>query len=536
MAGASDYMVGNAPGGVSYAAPLMDFSSIGNLGKDYQQGQQYQRTRALQTAFQDGLPRDQSGNIDIGAMADKLAKIGGADAAQSLIPQLINQQIGQGNANVISGNAPQPQQPGASAQPAPQQGVGAQPQPGPVAPPMQPSSNEATNPTTLANVVQSQIQDPAVAGRVMTALASKLGIDPGKPVDPNDPTVQAYIRSANGGVIPNGQTAGVPPQQQAQAAPQQPGGPSLGSASALVPPQYRSNPQGYVDAVAARATQVGQLNPKAAELMMQRIKPVMDAIAKDNELTPEGKNARDPAVLGFEAQKGMQASDIKHSEALFSGIQSLGNSSAGMADNVKLQKDLTNNPDFYSGPADKAALFLKRTVPSLAGSAAPMELYAKVLNANMLHMVDNMKAAAQEMGSSSSRIFTAQIQQIEKASGTLDNSPTGLRSLAELNDRSLKRNVQIADFATSYKQGKMQGLPPEFTQGGPPARPGMLDDNFEKGLRDWMSTHPVLTPQESADPRVLGAPTFKTPQEAHAAGLKKGDPVRTPDGRIVYAP
>jgi len=152
-----------------------------------------------------------------------------------------------------------------------------------------------------------------------------------------------------------------------------------------------------------------------------------------------------------------------------------------MVDNVKLQKDLTNNPEFWSGPGEKTALFLKRAVPSLAGSAAPMELYQKVLNANMLHMIDQMKAASQEMGSSSSRIFTAQIQQIEKASGTLDNSTTGLRALAELNQRALQRNMQIADFATAYKQGQLRGLPPEFTKGGAPQRPGMLDDNFEKG-------------------------------------------------------
>lgn len=542
--GASDYMVGNAPGAVSYAAPLLDFSPISQIPDAYFKGQQNQRTLALQNAFKEGLPRDQSGQLDINAMADKLARIGGADAAQSLLPQLIQQQTGQQNANIIQGGSPAPN---GSFQPP----AAATSQPGVQSRPLAPSSNEATNPTTLANVVQSQISDPNVAGRVIAAASKRLGVDPGQPIDPNNPLVKSYIQSAQGGVTPSGTTAGVMPQpgpQVAQAAPSAAAPaplaevgsqPSMSTAAALVPPQFRSNPRAYADFLLSRAAQIGKYDPQGASALEKRAQPVLDAIAKDNELTPEQKNARASGAgspLELEAQKGMQTADLKHSEALFSGLQSLGNSSAGMIDNVKLQKDLTNNPEFYSGPADKAALFLKRAVPSLAGSAAPMELYAKVLNANMLHMIDNMKAASQEMGSSSSRIFTAQIQQIEKASGTLDNSTTGLRALAELNERGLRRNMQVADFATAYKQGNMQALPAEFRAGGGPKRPGMLDDNFERGMRDWMSAHPILTQQESSDPRVLGAPTFKTPQEAHAAGLKRGDPIRTPDGRIVYAP
>src|ERR1700681_2738998 len=110
--GASDYMVGNAPGGVSYAAPLMDFSSIGNLGKDYQQGQQYARQRELQKPILD--PATGQPSTDFDTITKALLQRGGAEYAKDLLPTLVNRQIGQGNADVLSGNSaggaqPQPQ-------------------------------------------------------------------------------------------------------------------------------------------------------------------------------------------------------------------------------------------------------------------------------------------------------------------------------------------------------------------------------------------------------------------------------------------
>jgi hypothetical protein len=57
--GASDYMVGNAPQGASYAAPLAGFAfgqAIAGLPDAYMHGRENARTMALQDAFKDGVP------------------------------------------------------------------------------------------------------------------------------------------------------------------------------------------------------------------------------------------------------------------------------------------------------------------------------------------------------------------------------------------------------------------------------------------------------------------------------------------------
>jgi hypothetical protein len=59
MAGASDYMVGNAPQGASYAAPLIGFmlgERIAGLPEQYFRGTQHARTLALQNAYPNGMP------------------------------------------------------------------------------------------------------------------------------------------------------------------------------------------------------------------------------------------------------------------------------------------------------------------------------------------------------------------------------------------------------------------------------------------------------------------------------------------------
>ena len=82
---------------------------------------------------------------------------------------------------------------------------------------------------------------------------------------------------------------------------------------------------------------------------------------------------------------------------------------------------------------------------------------------------------------------------------TLDrHSVTGDSALATLkcSGATVERNIQIADFATAYKTGDFRSLPAEFTKGGPSRIRGVLDDRFEKGLRDWTSNHP-LSPKKS---------------------------------------
>jgi hypothetical protein len=80
MAGAADFMVGNAPGGANFAAPLLGFGigdRLADLPNRYFQGTQQARTLALQNAFPNGLPTTDgtpNGPVDVNAVMQTLTK------------------------------------------------------------------------------------------------------------------------------------------------------------------------------------------------------------------------------------------------------------------------------------------------------------------------------------------------------------------------------------------------------------------------------------------------------------------------------
>jgi hypothetical protein len=55
-----------------------------------------------------------------------------------------------------------------------------------------------------------------------------------------------------------------------------------------------------------------------------------------------------------------------------------------------------------------------------------------------------------------------------------------------------------------------------------------LDNQFNPILAKYEASHPMFTPAEMKDMRLVAPPVFATPQAARAAGLKTGDVVRTP--------
>ena len=98
--GASDYMVGNAPGGASYQAPNLAallYQGIGGLPNDYFQGTQQGRALQQQNLFKNGLPtgpdgQPLQGNDLFNALATKSLQAGGIEYAQPLMQMLLQQQ------------------------------------------------------------------------------------------------------------------------------------------------------------------------------------------------------------------------------------------------------------------------------------------------------------------------------------------------------------------------------------------------------------------------------------------------------------
>jgi hypothetical protein len=55
---------------------------------------------------------------------------------------------------------------------------------------------------------------------------------------------------------------------------------------------------------------------------------------------------------------------------------------------------------------------------------------------------------------------------------------------------------------------------------------GHLNPQFNVMLRKWNADHPMFTPEEMADPRLVSPPEFKTAKDAFEAKLPKGTPLK----------
>src|ERR1700712_2262809 len=72
-----------APSTANYAAPLVNFDAIANLGKDYYagkemafKGREMQRQEDQPTAFRNGIPKDGAGDPNYSAMSRRMLELG----------------------------------------------------------------------------------------------------------------------------------------------------------------------------------------------------------------------------------------------------------------------------------------------------------------------------------------------------------------------------------------------------------------------------------------------------------------------------
>jgi hypothetical protein len=287
----------------------------------------------------------------------------------------------------------------------------------------------------------------------------------------------------------------------------------------------------------------GKAEQDRAAAIGQQAEKYEGLIAKAQEESPEAKKARESGIasgspLQVEKATEQQKLETASYNKLYMGLQAQGHTSAGMLDSIATAKSMIYSPDFYSGTAEGPVLAWKRALSALGispGASLPQEAFRKVMASNILHQVDDMKAAATEMGGATGRIFASQIELMEKAAQNPDNSIEANKFLTELSDRSAKRNMQIADMTADYK-----------------TQHGGLNAGFEKGLRKWMVEHPMFTAQELHDHRLITAPTMpadivspQMPKDqrrtavaawARQMGVRPGEPIRLPNGQAASAP
>ena len=98
-----------------------------------------------------------------------------------------------------------------------------------------------------------------------------------------------------------------------------------------------------------------------------------------------------------------------------------------------------------------------------------------------------------------------------------DNTAAGNRYLVEVYKRAADRAMTMADKAANYNNGH-------------------LDAAFESQMRRYMVDHPMFNKDEMADPRLVAPPVFNNLAEAKAAGIRSGDPVKSPSGKTKWMP
>lgn len=262
-----------SPTTANYAAPLVDFSKIANLPKDYYAAQEIKRQDEKATVFRNGIPRvgdspngpnDPNAPIDVNAVTDKLARIN-PDYAMPLINLQMQGQQGAAAADAIRNpsGAPSPQasQPQPYGTPAPSPRA-TTPVPGSVAS-SAPSAAQPTVMTILAAQGVPNDQLEAAAGSV----SRQLGVGPTDPIDTKDPQVRNVLVPAIQRLKGVGQPVAAPqdaatPQDQPPAAPNDRVAQGFGD----IPPAAQKD-MADATAIRARAASMAAFNPKGAEVL-----------------------------------------------------------------------------------------------------------------------------------------------------------------------------------------------------------------------------------------------------------------------------
>jgi hypothetical protein len=544
--GASDFMVGNAPGGVSYAAPNMSaqlMQGIGSAPADYMQGRQFARQRAIQDAFPNGIPTRPDGSPDTAQIMSTMGRIGGGEYIQGLMPYLLQQQADAPINSLLSGrnsgsNGGAPAPAPAPSYPSPARNTPAATGPASLATqapmqqaPMSSTGMDDTGQETIRTFIGSMGGAKDMSGTIGT-VAGSLQLNPDKPLSPAESArVGAYVRTnaAKLGIPGAGQKTAQAqqpvPSQEAQTA--QESDPTLGG---LIPQTWISDghtASEYRDVLAAAAARPNVSDsPKAVAL--QRIKFIDEALGqslklkeetaeRNKQLSNEEKNARNPAVAAAKKEEEWNKQDVDRYSKQATGIDSQAAAADSMRTHLQLAKGIFNNPQFYSGTGEGINLAYKRAIAAFGGdpnASLPQEAFRKIMAANILDQVANLKAETAASGGAT-RIFQSQIQLMEKAAQNPDNSIAANRLLTEIGIRLADRATQIADLKAGYKNGH-------------------IDSQFNTQLRLWNRDHPVFTPDELQHLDRIAPPEFNSFKDAYNAKMKPGTPVKV-NGKLVFA-
>lgn len=516
------------PGAASYAAPLLDFSPLGNLEKSWMQGTQDRRTREIQTAYRNGIPKvpegqPGAGQNDYKAMTEKMLQLGAYPEAGQISSIGIGQQRLDAAMNdpILGSRSPQAA-PGAQPAPVP-----------PSAPPSAPAGRAAAAPPQVdapdARPNNSDGFTAPAAPAQNTRVAD--GFDAaGAGSQPQPQTTSGLAPSAER--VLKSKLDAMPVDARRNYLNRQ-------AASEFVSPSVNK----WALQELARLDKQEELTPAEKERnsgTTQYGENVKVAGANRTD-TPEMKNVRPGSGPdGASAAETMQRlktrgeidaksgeAGVKNFDTEYVGLQKLAQSSYNGIQKATLAKSLTMQPGFYSGPLQPTTEIYQQ-FKSVFGkdptTALPQEAFQKVTT-DML--TEQIKALGQ---SGVGRVLLAEVQNMQKGLASLGISAAGNRAQLEIVSRVYQETQDLGNIARDIAANNH--IPPE-------AKARALDD----AAANYYQTHPIFTDQEKTDPRILSAPdvppAIKTNAQlsawARGVGLSSGNLIKV-GGQIRMVP
>lgn len=350
--GASDYMVGNAPAGASYAAPLVGFQlgqALADLPDAYMKGREQKQLRQAQDAFPNGLddPRykNPDGSPNVNAIINTGAKIGGLPFVMKMFPFLSPPPSGGAEPTIGSEPSQAPSQPPVSrgaipnaAGPGNLGAQGAPPQP-------KLSSAGADNEgEQTINSLASEVFGERDVTNMLPRYAAAVGNKLGETLTPEQArAARALMQRSKGAMASTSPEDITPPGQPSSAAEQASNGPGGRNAAPFAAGGASGSP-----APPAGPARVAQAQPNTAGL------PPNWTEAKAAEYETSARNHM--KVADYYARLGNKEAAANQREQAKSQLDTAKMIREKMATNAELtgtEKELRNAPEIAAAAARK---------------------------------------------------------------------------------------------------------------------------------------------------------------------------------------
>jgi hypothetical protein len=555
---ASDYMVGSAPQGASYQAPQIGMQlgqMIAGYPQAYMQGQENARKLAVMNAFPNGVPPGASVND----LVSTIAKAGGGQYIQQLLPFMIQQQMMQGAGKALSDVDKRVYGSGSIPNIGPANSDNAS---GPAN--IMPSGQSAQgSPTTVMTVLSAQGIPNDQLGAASRYVADQLGVGPTDMIDTGNPHVASILGPAiaqlkKGGVgkvyqpgeaTPAPQTLSFPtpasemppqepqktgnlvagppfaPNQSQQPAPQQsarsPTAPTASreDASALGSEAELRNRMDILNREAGRVEEyagaTAAINPAVSTAALAKARAFREEAARIFEYISKGDQAayehqlRQGDLTPAEKESGRSAAQItafktgqeqqrllaKQRADLAEGYETRGTQAEKALPLLQYQQKLVNSPGFYGGAG-------KGYIDALNNLGASLGLKT---GASVNQIFDKMRSSTVLDGirsmAGTGQVRVAEMNVIDKATGDRSNQDGSLRAIMTMQQRAYQKELEIRDLI--HKNGSI------------------ITDSVQAGI-DRIMSRGLFSPKELQHPEMLQMPRFNSPQEAQSSSLPRG--------------